>query len=103
MIGRGVRGRPWVLGQVAAALNGRALPRSPAGAELAGLVAAHYEAMLGFHGRDLGARVARKHLGWYLEGVAGADGLRRRVMVEADPAAVLRLLGSDLAQMAQAA
>ena len=33
--------------------------------------------MLDFYGRDLGSRVARKHLGWYLEGRLGGAALRR--------------------------
>src|SRR5690606_8875125 len=92
MIGRGARGRPWLAGQIAALLNGRVPPPAPAGAALLDLIATHYEAMLGFYGRDLGLRVARKHLGWYLDGIAGAAALRRVLLVETDPAAVLRLL-----------
>ena len=34
-------------------------------------ICGHYEAMLGFYGRDLGVRVARKHLGWYLDAFPG--------------------------------
>jgi hypothetical protein len=37
-------------------------------------------------------RVARKHLGWYLNGAAA--GLRREVLTADDPAAVMRALGS---------
>ena len=71
MIGRGAQGRPWALAQIAAELAGRAGPVVPRGAALADLVAGHYEAMLEFYGAELGNRVARKHLGWYLDG-AGA-------------------------------
>ena len=97
MIGRGARGRPWLLAEVAAALAGRPAPPTAAGAALSGLVCAHYEAMLGFYGRDLGLRVARKHLGWYLDGVAGAAGLRGRVLTATDPAVVLGELARGLA------
>jgi tRNA-dihydrouridine synthase B len=41
--------------------------RRPRGAAFVDLVADHYEAMLRFYGRDLGLRVARKHLGWYMD------------------------------------
>jgi tRNA-dihydrouridine synthase B len=97
MIGRGARGRPWLLAEVAAALAGRSAPPPPSGAELRGLVCAHYEAMLGFYGRDLGLRVARKHLGWYLDAIAGAAGLRGRVLTATDSAVVLRELARGLA------
>jgi tRNA-dihydrouridine synthase len=82
-----------VLGRIAAELAGRRPPPAPSGTALADLVREHYQTMLGFYGRDLGARVARKHLGWYLDGVA-AGGLRREVLTADDPAAVLRALGS---------
>jgi tRNA-dihydrouridine synthase B len=92
MIGRSARGRPWLLGRVAAELAGRRPPAPPAGAALAELIHGHYDAMLGFHGRDHGLRVARKHLGWYLDGVAGGASLRARVLTMADPAAVMAAL-----------
>ncbi len=92
MIGRGARGRPWLLASIAAAVHGGPRPSVPEGAALANLVAGHYEAMLGFYGRDLGLRVARKHLGWYMDH-AGTDAtLRQRVLTVAEPTEVLRLL-----------
>lgn len=103
MVGRGARGRPWVAGQIAAALNGGTPPPTPEGAALVRLVSEHYEAMLSFYGKDLGVRVARKHLGWYLDGVEGGAGLRRAVLIEGDPAAVLRRIrGADLGARAAA-
>jgi len=94
MIGRGARGRPWLPGQVAAALAGRAPAATPSGAALRELAAEHYEAMLGFYGRDLGLRVARKHLGWYCDGVEGGAALRARLLRLTDPAAVKRELAA---------
>lgn len=67
MIGRGAQGRPWAPGQVGAALAGQSVPTEPEGEALGELVLEHYEAMLSCYGRDLGLRVARKHLDWYLE------------------------------------
>ena len=65
MVGRGAQGAPWRLAQIAHRLYGTAAPVVPQGAALGDLVAEHYEAMLGFYGRDLGMKCARKHLGWY--------------------------------------
>ena len=70
MIGRGARGQPWLLGQIAASLAGKPVPGSPEGAALSDIVVGHYCEMLHFYGRKLGLRVARKHLGWYLDGLA---------------------------------
>jgi len=97
MIGRGARGRPWLLAEVAQALRGGPAPQVPRGAALADMVAAHYEAMLGFYGRDLGTRVARKHLGWYMDGAGTAPALRRQILTERDARAVLRLIPDALA------
>ncbi|MBW4975000.1 tRNA dihydrouridine synthase DusB [Roseovarius mucosus] len=92
MIGRGARGRPWVLAEVAAAMGQGAAPLVPQGAALADLVAGHYEAMLGFYGGDLGLRVARKHLGWYMDAAGTGDRLRRAVLTARTPAVVLEHL-----------
>src|SRR6056297_2704890 len=91
MIGRGAQGRPWLLAQVAAEIYGTPAPKVPQGAELADLVAGHYEAMLGFYGIDLGGRAARKHLGWYMDHAGTGADLRRRVLT-ARPETVLHLL-----------
>jgi tRNA-dihydrouridine synthase B len=92
MIGRGAQGRPWLPGAVAAALAGREVPAAPEGAALAELVGEHFEAMLGFYGAELGLRVARKHLGWYLADLEGGAALRAEVIRQTDPAAVARAI-----------
>jgi tRNA-dihydrouridine synthase B len=93
MVGRGARGRPWAIGEIAAALAGRPAPEPPPLVELA---CAHYAETIGFHGRDLGVRMARKHLGWYLDGVPGSAPLRARLMALTDPDAVLATLAREL-------
>jgi nifR3 family TIM-barrel protein len=92
MIGRGAQGAPWVVAQVRAGLAGAAIPRAPEGDELADMIAAHYDAMLRFYGSDLGRRVARKHLGWYMDRLNTPRELRAAVVTEVTPAAVLRLI-----------
>ena len=92
MVGRGAQGRPWALAEIAADLFGTPAPQVPKGAALADLVEGHYQAMLGFYGADLGLRVARKHLGWYLD-EAGADpAARARILTLTDPATVIAAL-----------
>jgi tRNA-dihydrouridine synthase B len=92
MVGRGAQGRPWVLAQIAATLWGGVVPQAPQGAALADLVVGHYGEILRFYGAELGLKVARKHLGWYLD-AAGADPvLRAQVQTSDDPAQVTRLL-----------
>jgi nifR3 family TIM-barrel protein len=67
MIGRGAYGRPWVADVVAAGLAGRAV-REPSVEARLGLVEAHLSESVRFYGEDLGVRMFRKHLGWYVEG-----------------------------------
>ena len=97
MIGRGAQGRPWLPAQVRAALAGDPPPEVPQGAALAAMVAEHYRAMLEFYGADLGLRMARKHLGWYMEDAGTPAALRRAVLTARDPAEVLARLPEALA------
>jgi nifR3 family TIM-barrel protein len=103
MVGRGAQGRPWALAQIAAALSGRARPSAPRGPALADLVAGHFEDTLDFYGADLGARVIRKHLGWYMDEAGTPPALRREVLTASDPRRTLRLLPVALDQLAEAA
>lgn len=94
MIGRGAQGRPWIVGQIGAALSGRDVPATPVGSVLADLVATQYEAMLAEYGERVGVRAARKHLDWYI--AANAPGLpderRRAILTETQPDRVLALI-----------
>lgn len=96
MVGRGAQGRPWLLARIAARLFGARAPEIPRGSNFSDMVSGHYEAMLRFYGRDLGGRVARKHLGWYMDEAATPSALRREVLTAHDPARVLALLPAAL-------
>ena len=97
MIGRGAQGRPWLLAQVTSALHGTQAPTVPQGYDLEQMVCGHYEAMLSFYGTELGRKMARKHLGWYMDDAQTAPDLRRAVLTEATPQAVIRLISEALA------
>lgn len=97
MIGRGAQGKPWILSQVSAELSGKPVPPAPERSEFIDMVGGHYEAMLGFYGEDLGGRVARKHLGWYMDEAMTEGDLRKRVLTEKSTAKVLSLLPDALA------
>jgi nifR3 family TIM-barrel protein len=103
MIGRGAQGRPWILAQVAHALYGGPAPIVPQGGALVEMVAGHYEAMLGFYGTKLGNRMARKHLGWYLEDAGCSTEMRKLVLTSRDPEEVLRLIPEALLSRERAA
>jgi len=83
MIGRGAQGAPWVLAEVASKLFGTPAPQVPSGKALIDLVQTHHEGMLSFYGTELGLRVARKHLGWYMDR-AGTEPVIRKALLTAD-------------------
>ncbi len=102
MVGRGAQGRPWQPALIASQLFGAKAPVIPEGEALADLVTGHYQAMLTFYGRDLGLRVARKHLGWYLD-AAGTAAERPVILQSEDPATVIRAIRSAFARGERAA
>ncbi|QDI75704.1 MULTISPECIES: tRNA dihydrouridine synthase DusB [Leisingera] len=96
MIGRGAEGKPWLLAEVAHHLWGTPAPDVPEGEALIAMVSEHYKAMLAFYGPELGVRVARKHLGWYMDEAGTGPAMRRAVLTEKVPADVLALLPEAL-------
>lgn len=96
MIGRGIQGQPWLLSQIGASLFGTKRAEIPEGAEFLSMVATHYQDMLSFYGTELGARVARKHLGWYMDRAATAPSLRKKILTEKVTDEVFRMLPDAL-------
>jgi tRNA-dihydrouridine synthase B len=92
MIGRGAYGRPWFVAQVIEWLRDRRRAADPPLASQFATLRAHYEAMLAHYGSDVGARIARKHLGWYSKGLPGSAEFRAAVNQTVDPAAVRELI-----------
>ncbi|SDK34387.1 tRNA-U20-dihydrouridine synthase [Aliiruegeria lutimaris] len=97
MVGRGAQGQPWLLARIAADIYGTPAPKVPKGRELAEMVAGHFEAMLAFYGARLGNKMARKHLGWYLDRAGDPAGLRRRLQTENNNDEVLRMIADAFA------
>lgn len=95
MIGRAAQGKPWLVAQIGQELAGRQAAKAPQGAQLAALVAQHYTAILQSYGDELGVRVARKHLGWYIDAnsphTSPAD--RKIMLTETRPQKVLEWVG----------
>ncbi|RLA41251.1 MAG: tRNA dihydrouridine synthase DusB [Gammaproteobacteria bacterium] len=66
MIGRGAQGQPWLFRQINAYLNGET-PSAPTRREVAEVMLEHINAMHDYYGETMGVRIARKHVGWYLQ------------------------------------
>ncbi|GLQ34324.1 tRNA-dihydrouridine synthase [Amylibacter marinus] len=92
MVGRGAQGRPWLLAQIAADLYGTEMPKVPTGNEFIQMITGHYIALLDFYGDHLGNRVARKHLGWYMDVLNTDAGRRRALQTEKSSATVLKMI-----------
>ena len=67
MLGRGVYGRPWLAAALERSLATGGVDGEPEPAERLAIVLQHMAASLAFYGDELGLRVWRKHLGWYVE------------------------------------
>ena len=77
MIGRALRGRPWVLAEVSAALRGEPVPAAPSREETVRIIRRHAEAEVREKGEHVGWQEMRKHLAWYAAGFPGAAALRK--------------------------
>ncbi|KEF41141.1 MAG: tRNA-dihydrouridine synthase [Cyanobium sp. CACIAM 14] len=98
MVGRGSLGRPWLVGRIAAGLEGRPLPPEPEGRARIALAAEHLQALVAARG-DQGLLIARKHLGWTCQGFAGAARLRQALMRAPSLEAALELLRRAAAEL----
>jgi tRNA-dihydrouridine synthase B len=79
MIGRAAQGRPWICREIDHYLRtGQHLP-APRVAEVRALMHEHLEAHYAFYGEFLGVRTARKHIGWYVQDLAGGEEFRQRM------------------------
>ncbi len=70
MVGRASQGKPWLLSQMHGFLQSEGSPRSPSSDEQFTSLLELYEDYLSFYGAEMGSRVARKHVGWFLNAAA---------------------------------
>ncbi|MEM9971259.1 MAG: tRNA dihydrouridine synthase DusB [Pseudomonadota bacterium] len=102
MVGRGTHGAPWRLAEIAHALGWGPAPDIPTDQRFAAMVRSHYDETLAFYGDDLGARVIRKHLGWYMDRAGTPRDMRKRVLT-GTPKSVRSILKDALTPLAAAA
>ena len=70
MIGRATFGDPWIFAEVKAAMAGEQIPQRPALAQRIAVAVKQIELAYQDKGEKLACLEARKHLAWYLRGVA---------------------------------
>jgi len=98
MVGRGAEGRPWLPAMIASALFEGKMPDVPTGARLGEMIISHHEAMLAFYGCDLGVRIARKHLGWYMGEIVVSAEDRHALLTAANPRTIPGLIRDIFSQ-----
>lgn len=69
MIGRAAQGRPWIFRDADFFFETNRLPDAPSVSEVATLLCAHLDDHYSLYGEFTGVRSARKHIGWYTEGL----------------------------------
>ncbi|MGM0615605.1 MAG: tRNA dihydrouridine synthase DusB [Pseudomonadota bacterium] len=67
MIGRAAQGNPWIFQQISHYLEYGSELAPPALSERSHVLSEHLGALHEFYGATMGPRIARKHLGWYLD------------------------------------
>lgn len=94
MIGRAAQGRPWIFREIAHFLQTGEHLAAPTWNEMRELLLTHLADHYAFYGELSGVRTARKHIGWYVEGLAGgkafADQINRLETTAEQAAAVDR-------------
>ena len=79
MIGRAAQGRPWIFREISHYLATGSHLAPPTWGELRRCLLDHLEDHYQFYGEYTGVRTARKHIGWYLDGLPHSAGLRQRI------------------------
>lgn len=92
MIGRAVRGNPWIFRELNHYfLTGEKLPR-PSAEEIREMILRHARMQIEIKGEFTGIREMRKHVAWYTAGMRHSAGLRRESNLIADYQALEKLL-----------
>jgi len=79
MIGRAAQGRPWIFREIAHFLATGQHRAPPLVVEVKRLLLEHLEDHYALYGEFSGVRSARKHIGWYVRALPGAEAFRARM------------------------
>jgi len=93
MIGRAAQGRPWIFREIDHFLATGSRLAGPSWQEVWSLLRQHLLDHYAFYGEFTGVRTARKHIGWYVKGLPGAETFR----------AAMNLIEDEVGQLAAVA
>ena len=77
MIGRAVRGNPWIFRELLAYEETGFLPERPSAEQIRETMLRHARLQIEFKGDYIGIREMRKHVAWYTAGMRHSAGIRR--------------------------
>ncbi len=69
MIGRSAQGKPWIFREIQSILETGEKISPPSIQEIQAIVHSHLDSLYHFYGNQSGVRIARKHIGWYFNGL----------------------------------
>ncbi|WP_227662920.1 tRNA dihydrouridine synthase DusB [Marinobacter daqiaonensis] len=78
LIGRGAQGRPWIFREVHHFLETGEIVSAPPLDEVETILLDHLGELHRFYGDPMGVRIARKHVGWYLQSHDAGKQFRKR-------------------------
>jgi len=78
MIGRAAQGNPWIFREILHYLMHGTELASPDAEEVHAVMDRHVAQLHGFYGEYMGLRIARKHVGWYVEQRHSGEAFRAR-------------------------
>jgi tRNA-dihydrouridine synthase B len=67
LIGRAAQGNPWIFREIRHYLHTGEIHTPPSPKEICAVMLMHLESLYNFYGDYMGVRIARKHIGWYLQ------------------------------------
>jgi len=85
MLGRAAFGQPWIFQQINQRLQGSLSSGNESAVDVSSVMTAHIQQMHKFYGPDQGLRIARKHIGWYLDRLRIEPVQRKGIMRIGDP------------------
>jgi tRNA-dihydrouridine synthase B len=84
MIGRAAQGQPWLFRQIDHYLKFNEKLEQPPIEEIRTIILNHLHELYSLYGKQQGVRIARKHIGWYLDNMHGSIQFRKIVFSVAD-------------------
>lgn len=79
MIGRGSHGQPWLFSDIIYFLKHNQLPPPPSCQQAINTALTHLQSIHHFYGENMGVRIARKHIGYYLQYLPNSQNIKKHI------------------------